>query len=251
MNKSILQLMVLLLIVAFATLVLLKIAPSNYLADKTTSKTADIHLPVPFTHSANAPKNRHRFIKENPTINLYYLLEMVKADLAKGKYSKAENTLRNLLLFYPHNKTVLSLLGGVLYSSGNYEQARNMFKLMVKNDSNDPLARENLGLVLERQHKYAKAIKEFLRASLLKPNSASMYLNLAGLYSIIGAKKRAVYNFEKVYKIIGVNILPLSFDPAFNNIRNMAAFIDIINKVEIQRLGSVQKDSVRENNELN
>ena len=66
----------------------------------------------------------------------------------------------------------------------------------------------------------------------LKPESASMYLHLAGLYSIVGDKKRAIYNFAKAYEIIDVNIIPLSFDPAFDNIRSMPTFIKIINNAE-------------------
>ena len=50
--------------------------------------------------------------------------------------------------------------------------------------------------------------------------------------SSIGDKKRAIHNFVKAHEIIGTHILPLSFDPALDNIRNMATFINIINTVE-------------------
>ena len=165
-------------------------------------------------------------------LNLHRFIMRVKKEISEGLYNQAENDLRNLLLFYPGNRTVLSLLGGILYSRGDYEQAQNMFMLMKRNNPDDAFARENLGLTFEKQFKHNEAIEEFLNASLLKPDSASSYIHLAGLYSLAGDRTRAIYNFAKAYEIIDVDIIPLSFDPAFDNIRGMPTFINIINNAE-------------------
>ena len=231
MNKPIVQLVVFLLIVVFATIVLLKFDTFHINKTVHTEDSMEMLLPQKKTALIGL-ENRQNFAEINSEINLYRFIGRIKMDLAQGKFLKAENDLRNLLLFYPNNRTVLSLLGGVLYSGGNYEQAREMFTLILKKNPDDSFTRENNGIVLKKQHRYSEAIEEFLNASLLKPESSSMYLHLAGLYSIVGDKKRAIYNFAKAYEIIDVNIIPLSFDPAFDNIRSMPTFINIIRNAE-------------------
>jgi tetratricopeptide (TPR) repeat protein len=227
MNKPIVQLVVFLFIVILATFVLSRF--DSFYVDDAIQPDDSLKMLLSSKKTALVDVKP---VNKNSEISLYRFIERIKADLAKGKYKKAENNLRNLLLFYPNNRTVLSLLGGVLYSSGKYKQAREMFMHMLENNPDDSFVREGVAITLKKQHRYTDAIEEFLHASLLKPESASMYLHLAGLYSIVGDKKRAMYNFAKTYKIIDVNIIPLSFDPAFNNIRDMPMFINIINNAE-------------------
>ena len=187
MKKPIVQLIIFLLIVVFSTFILLRFNSFNHNNEAHyPSGSVNITLPqnmISLMDFSNEESNS--FATRNLNIRLYYLLGKGKVNLAKGDYKKAENELRTLLLFYPDNKTILSLLGGVLYTAGNYEQAHDIFLIMLENNPNDPLARENMGLALEKQQKYSEAIEEFLRASLLRPESASMYLHLAGLYSIV------------------------------------------------------------------
>jgi tetratricopeptide (TPR) repeat protein len=230
MNKPIVQLVVFLFIVILATFVLSRF--DSFYVDDAIQPDDSLKMLLSSKKTVLVGLKDQQIVNRNSEISLYRFIERIKADLAKGKYKKAENNLRNLLLFYPNNRTVLSLLGGVLYSSGKYEQAREMFMLMLENNPDDSFVREGMAITLRKQHRYTEAIEEFLHASLLKPESASMYLHLAGLYSIVGDKKRAIYNFAKAYEIIDVNIIPLSFDPAFNNIRDMPMFINIINNAE-------------------
>ena len=231
MNKPIVQLVIFLFIVIFATYVLLEF--DTFHLSKPVQSDASVEMLLSQNKTVLIDlDDRQKMKDKNSVINVYSYIEHIKKDIAKGDYHIAENDLRNLLLFYPNNRTVLSLLGGVLYSGGKYEQAQNMFMIMLKNNVDDSFARENMGIVLKKQNRYTEAIEEFLHASLLKPESASMYLHLAGLYSIVGEKKRAIYNFAKAYEIIDVNIIPLSFDPAFDNIRSMPTFVNIINNAE-------------------
>jgi tetratricopeptide (TPR) repeat protein len=231
MNKPIVQLVVFLFIVVFATFVLIRFDSFYKNRDLQADDSKKMLLMQKKPTLMNLG-NQQAITERNSEINLYRFIGRIKTDLARGRYDKAENDLRNLLLFYPNNRTVLSLLGGVLYSGGNYRQAHDMFVIILKNNPNNSLARESMGTVLKKQHKYSEAIEEFLHASLLRPESASMYLHLAGLYSIIGDKKQAIYNFARAYEIIDVNIIPLSFDPAFDNIRDMPTFVNIIHNAE-------------------
>ena len=150
----------------FSTIALLRLDSSFYTGVEKPAPSVKMVLSSAPDSFIYFTQQQNKINGKKTGINLYYLLETVKADLAKGEYKKAENNLKNLLLFYPNNRTVLSLLGGVLYSTGNYRQAQNMFELMIKNNPDDSLGRESMGLVLEKQKKYTQAIEEFLHASL-------------------------------------------------------------------------------------
>ncbi len=229
MNKPIIQLVVFLLFVIFITFALIKYC---IVFESDREKQVAASLDILLSKDKPDLEMLDSKAKDERNLNLYRFIQEIKKEIADGLYDKAEDNLRNLLLFYPKNRTVLSLLGGILYSRGDYEQAQSMFMLMRKNNPDDAFARESLGLTFEKQFKHNEAIEEFLNASLLKPDSASTYIHLAGLYSLAGDKTRAIYNFAKAYEIIDVDIIPLSFDPAFDNIRGMPTFINIINNAE-------------------
>ena len=134
----------------------------------------------------------------NPEIrNLYYNkvnlrknLTIIRALLAEGNIEEAQNNLRTLLLFYPENKTVLSLLGGIYYLSGEYDRAKNIFGRIITLYPEDILARENIGLIFEKKGEYDKAINEFIKVLTISKESPIPYLHLAGIYSVINKKNR-------------------------------------------------------------
>jgi len=160
--------------------------------------------------------------------SLYNGLEKARIQIGNGDISDAENTLKTLLVFYPNNDNVLSLLGGLYYMQGNYVQAKNTFSKIIELYPNNSNARENLGMIYEKQKKYDMAINEYLTALNLSKNSALSCIHLAAIYSILNQKNRALFYFKKAYGIIGEKILILTYDTSFNNIRNTPEFIAII-----------------------
>ncbi|MCP4180747.1 MAG: tetratricopeptide repeat protein [bacterium] len=187
-----------------------------------------------YTLSLKHSKKKHNNIAGvNPGIeNLYYNkvnlrknLTIIRALLAEGDIEEAQNNLRTLLLFYPENKTVLSLLGGIYYLSGEYESAKNIFNRILILYPEDILARENIGLIFEKKGQYDKAINEFIKVLTISKESAIPYLHLAGIYSVINKKNKAIYYFQIAHSLLGNKIIPISYDPVYNNIRNMPEFI--------------------------
>jgi len=230
MNKSLTILVIFLLVIIFCTIFIV-----SYVSEFRIEKTLDSDNLIKNTNILLMPRKSSELIiykskdKDNSTIDLHSSISTIKQEIVDGYYDAAENRLRNLLLFYPKNKTVLSLLGGLLYSSGKYQQSSEMFRILVSNGYDDYNAKEKMGMVLKKQGKYSEAINLFQQGSKLSPKSAAMYIYLAGLHSVMGKKKYAIYNFIRAYKLIGSKIIPLSFDPAFDNIRSMPEFILIVN----------------------
>jgi len=162
--------------------------------------------------------------------DLYRSLDAVRVSLSKGDYLSSENELRNLLIFYPDNRTVLSLLGGILYLSGKYNQAIAIFSALKKIYPYDVSIKEDLGFQYEKKRNYKMAIREFKEALNVSEDSSISCIHLAGLYSILGEKKEAILYFRKAHALLGAKILVFSYDPVFNNIRNMPDFVLIVHK---------------------
>ena len=111
MNKPIVQLVVFLFIVVFATFVLIRFDSFYKNRDLQADDSKKMLLMQKKPTLMNLG-NQQAITERNSEINLYRFIGRIKTDLARGRYDKAENDLRNLLLFYPNNRTVLSLLGG-------------------------------------------------------------------------------------------------------------------------------------------
>ena len=68
----------------------------------------------------------------------------------------------------------------------------------------------------------------------LNPESPEVNINLAGMYSLIGKKERALRHFAKAYESFGYAILPFSNDSAFDNIRDTPEFQSILEKARME-----------------
>ena len=155
-----------------------------------------------------------------------------KALLAEGKTDDAEDIIRTILVFNPDHRQALSLLGGILYYSNRYKEAEAVFRHQIKLDPANSLAYDRLGSALAKQKKYKEAIDSSSIAVGMMPESGNGHINLAGMYSMVGDKKRAMEHFKKAYELIGYAILPLSYDDAFDNIRTMPEFQNLLSEAK-------------------
>ena len=156
------------------------------------------------------------------------MLGKAKKYIAAGKTGDAEDLLRTILLFYPDHRQALSLMGGILYYSNRYKEAEVIFRRQIKLDPNNSLAYNRLGSALAKQKRYKEAIDSASISLGMHPDSGDAHINLAGMYSVVGDKQKAIEHFRKAFKLIGYAILPLSFDEAFDNIRQMPEFQSVI-----------------------
>lgn len=201
-------------------------------------ETPTLHKELQINYESNIDQTSKR-------TSLYNGLEKARVQIGNGDISDAENTLKTLLVFYPNNENVLSLLGGLYYMQGDYMQAKTAFSKIIELYPNNSTARENLGMIYEKQKKYDMAINEYLTALNMSKNSAMSCIHLAAIYSILNQKSRSLFYFKRAYGILGKNILILTYDTSFNNIRNTPEFIGIIQDASDDKNSTEQEKQVK------
>lgn len=149
-------------------------------------------------------------------------------DAANGQYARAEDQLRTALVFYPEERRILSLLGTVLFLQKKYRDAEGIFRHLTVLDPEDTTAYTNLGAVLASQKRYQEAIASAKKVYLKEPDSPIAALNLSSVYSLNGNTAEALEYFRKAYAQLGENILPLSYNSNFDNIRREKLFREIV-----------------------
>lgn len=110
----------------------------------------------------------------------------------------------------------------------------------------DPSVYNNLGQSLAKQNKFDEAIKQMSIAAELDPKSPFISLNLSGMYSIKGEKEKSIKFFKKASKALGDQIIPISYDPTLNNIREEPEFIQIVNDAKKLKISSDEKPVLSE-----
>ena len=235
MNRTaLIPLSLFLLVIIIATVVV-----SHYETDLTKNnnfnveKNADDSMQGLMNHeelkrtALRVRKNIDLFEKGSLKPSLY--LSMIKAKdlIAAGKFSEAKSALKTIIVFYPDNIEALSLLTGIYSMRGNYNFSFDLLNRILNIDPNNYVALENMGLVLLEMKQYKRALVSFSKASIIKPNSPTSYINMAKIYSITDEKKYAVENIVKAYRLLGSNIFPFILMPAFDNIRHLPSFIEI------------------------
>ena len=181
-------------------------------------------------------------------INIGESFGMAKSLLAQGKTDDAEDIIRTILVFNPDHRQALALLGGILYYSNRYKEAEAIFRRQIKLDPANSLAYDRLGSALAKQKKYKEAIDSSSIAVGMTPQSGNGHINLAGMYSMVGDKKRAMEHFKKAYELIGYAILPLSYDEAFDNIRSMPEFQALLSEAKQKKeaAGKLKAENLQE-----
>lgn len=161
-------------------------------------------------------------------------------EAASGQYSRAEDQLRTALVFYPEDRRILSLLGTVLYMQKKYQDAEAIFRFMTVLHPDDTFAYTNLGIVLASQKRYQEAIVNAQKVYQQEPDSPIAALNLSGIYSLNGNTAEALEYFRKAYEKLGENILPLSYNSNFDNIRKEKLFLDIVREARGRQKPAVE-----------
>jgi len=232
MDKSLTPLIIVFTIVILLTVIIL----NSNIGEKNSpgKRNGQISEEIEFAISRKNKILQKRLPKTVAELNFNSTKHLAKAksQLSNKQEKEAEDTLRTILVFEPNNMYALSLLGGIFYYSNRYDEAEYIFKKQIQIDPNSYLAYNRLASTLAKQKKFNAAIKTNSVALSINPESPEVNINLAGMYSITGKKKRALMHFKKAYEAFGYAILPLSYDNAFDNIRSSPEFQEIIAKAK-------------------
>jgi tetratricopeptide (TPR) repeat protein len=94
---------------------------------------------------------------------------------------------------------------------------------------------------MAKQNKFDEAIKSMNIAAGLDPESPFIALNLSGMYSVTGDKEKSIKYFKKAFQRLGEQIVPISYDPTLNNIREEPEFKRIIEDVTNRKKSALEQ----------
>lgn len=163
-------------------------------------------------------------------------LEKLKNDayrfLRQGKTENAINCFKTFLLFRPNDFSVVSELAMLLCESGHYGEAEFFVRRQIELKPENPVFYNNLGEILARQRKMKEALRATEKAIELNPENERALLNASGIYSVRGEKSKALDALKKAVPFMDGELIPLLYDPTFDNIRNEPEFESIVRDAE-------------------
>lgn len=248
-NRNLVILLIVLTIIVLLTIVVInsRIIKQTERGNSGTLTIADVPPADPYIKIEKKSSSvRSVKLNEREQAEMQELLNRAYTEMAGGNASAAENTVKTVLIFEPDNYAALSLLGRILYNNRNYAQAEAVFRRQSELNGKDAHVYNNLGQAMAKQNKYEEAIKSMNIAADLDPESPFVALNLSGMYSVTGDKVKSIKYFKKAFERLGEQIIPISYDPTLNNIRNEPEFKKIVEKVSARRNSSLAPVAIQD-----
>ena len=109
------------------------------------------------------------------------LVELARQDLASGQTAAAQEKCLRVLGAHHHHPGALEILGTILNSQGQYEQAVRVFNALTLMQPSVAAHWRNLGAVLRPTGRQAQSLAAFERALRLGPPTAGLLYNLGAL----------------------------------------------------------------------
>ena len=109
------------------------------------------------------------------------LVELARQDLASGQIAAARERCLRVLGAHHHHPGALGILGTILNSQGQYEQAVRIFNALTLMQPSVAAHWRNLGAVLRPTGRLAQSLAAFERALRLGPPTAGLLYNLGAL----------------------------------------------------------------------
>ncbi len=245
MNKNLILLLIALTIVVLLTIVVInsRIIKQTERGEASGLAIAEQPMSDPYSHSKVEKKTvPHQVkLKVNEQSEMQILLNKAYAEMAAGNVNAAENYIKTVLIFEPDNYAALALLGRILYNDKKYSQAEAVFRRQSELNGKDAHVYNNLGQTMAKQNKFDEAIKSMNIAAGLDPESPFIALNLSGMYSVTGDKEKSIKYFKKAFQRLGEQIVPISYDPTLNNIREEPEFKRIIEDVTNRKKSALEQ----------
>lgn len=114
-----------------------------------------------------------------------------------GRLEEAEADYRRILRSHPHDCHTLSLYGALCAQTGRLDQARALLGNSLALDDDQPLAHNNLGIVLSTLEQRREALASFDRAIQLQSDYADAYFNRAVVLHALGNLQSATLDLNR------------------------------------------------------
>ena len=128
-------------------------------------------------------------------------LEKITFLIQNKKFSEAVNSLNNLSDDEKKEPNYKFLLGIAYLYLGEFIQAIENFNSAIQKNNNNSSFYFYRGYAFSKLHKFDKTEEDYLKAIALKPKSAELYNNLAGINYINGDNKKSIQNYLKSFEL--------------------------------------------------
>ena len=118
--------------------------------------------------------------------------------IGEGRRQEAILMLRNYLRSAPDDVNMRRLLGKVLFESGRYDEARDVYYAVLMNDPGDFVARNNMGVILMKQGHRDDARRELEDAFNASAQESFIAANLICCYERTGNTAEAANVWKTV-----------------------------------------------------
>jgi tetratricopeptide (TPR) repeat protein len=109
--------------------------------------------------------------------------------------------MRTALWVWPESISGQQFLGWALIELGNMEEAERVYRALVEQTPDDPMAYYNLGILLQKQGQTGASIQAFQEAVNLDPENALRYADLGRMLADIGQKAEAMQAYRQSLRL--------------------------------------------------
>lgn len=106
--------------------------------------------------------------------------------IENSRYREADRLLRRIIDALPGNNKAVLMRGKVCYLRGETEQAERIFRQVIISSPENPIARNNLGVVLVGKGLFESGTRALLAAENLSSGSSYILDNLCQTYLLSG-----------------------------------------------------------------
>ncbi|MDR2500203.1 MAG: tetratricopeptide repeat protein [Treponema sp.] len=140
------------------------------------------------------------------------LLERARGAARVGDYEEAGRLLKTYTASHPDKREAYLLLGTAQVKMGNLEEAEALYSGLIKQNSRDVEALNNLAVIYRRRGSPQTALDKLLDAVEIEPDRAEFYYNIGIIHNQQGNLQAAAAAYAKVVE------MDANFVPAYNNL---------------------------------
>lgn len=114
-----------------------------------------------------------------------------------GQLEDAERLYRTLLTSQPGHADSLYMMGLIVFKRGDYRGAADLIEHAIRIKKNDPFCHFNLGNCYRLLGRLDDAVREYKRATTIKPDYSEAFYNLGNMYRDLDKLDDAIICFVK------------------------------------------------------
>ncbi|MBR1952516.1 MAG: hypothetical protein IKA32_08065 [Lentisphaeria bacterium] len=141
-----------------------------------------VRLVMTYPHRKTPAERNYNLSQER----VQALKKQVILFIEKKKYHEADNFLRRIIEALPGNNKAILMRGKVNFLRGEYALAEQIFRQVIMADPDDPVARNNLGVLWVARGLYDSGIRELMTAAEISGRAGYILKNIYQAFLLSG-----------------------------------------------------------------